>query len=218
MSALRPFHLSSFRERMALPIHIPDLFTGTVVEWERLEFKEGWNPEAVLHTLCAFANDLHNWGGGYLVIGVAEQDGRPVLPPAGLRPGELDRIQKEILRISNRIMPPYHPVVEPYVLDGQHVLVLWAPGGQNRPYKAPVSAAKDEKRFAYYVRFTSSTVCAKDPLEKELLQLGQRAVRRSGPARRAALRSLAPPDPGAPAAGEERPLRSLGVHGLRPAL
>jgi ATP-dependent DNA helicase RecG len=156
---------------MALPIHIPDLFTGTVVEWERLEFKEGWNPEAVLHTLCAFANDLHNWGGGYLVIGVAEQDGRPVLPPAGLAPGALDRIQKEILRIANRITPPYHPVVEPYVLDGRHVLVLWAPGGQNRPYKAPVSAAKDEKSYAYYVRYTSSTVRAKGPLEKELLQL-----------------------------------------------
>ena len=68
---------------MALPIHIADLFTGIVVEWERLEFKEGWNPEAALHTLCAFANDLHNWGGGYLVVGVAERDGRPVLPPAG---------------------------------------------------------------------------------------------------------------------------------------
>lgn len=156
---------------MALPIHIPDLFTGTVVEWERLEFKAGWNPEAVLHTLCAFANDLHNWGGGYLVIGVAEQDGRPVLPPVGLQPGELDRVQKEILRTANRITPAYHPVVEPYVLDGRHVLVLWAPGGQNRPYKAPVSAAKDEKSYAYYVRYTSSTVRAKGPLENELLQL-----------------------------------------------
>jgi ATP-dependent DNA helicase RecG len=77
---------------MALPIHIPDLFTGTVVEWERLEFKTGWNPEATLHTLCAFANDLHNWGGGYLVVGVAERDGKPVRPVVGLEPGSLDRI------------------------------------------------------------------------------------------------------------------------------
>jgi ATP-dependent DNA helicase RecG len=156
---------------MALPIHIPDLFTGTVVEWERLEFKEGWNPEAVLHTLCAFANDLHNWGGGYLLVGVGEQDGRPVLPPAGLNPRQLDRIQKEILSIANRITPAYHPVVEPYVLDGRHILVLWAPGGQNRPYKAPVSLARDEKTRAYYVRFGSSTIRARGPLETELLQL-----------------------------------------------
>jgi ATP-dependent DNA helicase RecG len=129
-------------ESMALPINIPDLFTGTVVEWERLEFKEGWNPEVVLHTLCAFANDLHNWGGGYLVIGIAERDGLPVLPATGLRPDQIDRIQKEILSVAHRITPAYHPVVEPYVLDGRHVLVLWAPGGQNRPYKAPVSLGK----------------------------------------------------------------------------
>lgn len=156
---------------MALPINIPDLFTGTVVEWERLEFKEGWNPEAVLHTLCAFANDLHNWGGGYLVIGVAERDGRPVLPAVGLRGDQLDRIQKEILQVAHRITPAYHPVVEPYVLHGRHVLILWAPGGQNRPYKAPVSLAAGEKTHAYYVRYTSSTVRATGSLEKELLQL-----------------------------------------------
>jgi ATP-dependent DNA helicase RecG len=156
---------------MALPIHIPDLFTGTVVEWERLEFKEGWNPEAVLHALCAFANDLHNWGGGYLIIGVAERDGRPVLPPAGLNPNQLDRIQKETLSVAHRISPAYHPVVEPCVIDGSHILVLWAPGGQNRPYKAPISLAKDEKTHAYYVRYGSSTIRAKGPLEAELLQL-----------------------------------------------
>src|SRR5215210_1251927 len=98
---------------MPLPIHIRDLFTGTVVEWERLEFKEGWNPEAVLHTLCAFANDLHNWGGGYLVVGVAEDDGRPVLPPSGLDHRAIDRVQREILNVANRITPAYHPVVEP---------------------------------------------------------------------------------------------------------
>jgi ATP-dependent DNA helicase RecG len=160
-----------FERAMALPIHIPDLFLGTIVEWERLEFKQGWNPEAVLHTLCAFANDLHNWGGGYLVIGVAEHEGRPVLPAAGLRPDELDRIQKDILSISHKITPAYHPIVEPYVLDGRHVLVLWAPGGQNRPYKAPVSLGKEEKTHAYYVRYTSSTVRAKGALETELLQL-----------------------------------------------
>ena len=156
---------------MALPIHIHDLFTGTVVEWERLEFKEGWNPESALHALCAFANDLHNWGGGYFVIGVAERDGRPVRPVAGLEPGALDRIQKEILGVANKIVPAYHPIVEPYVLDGGHILVLWAPGGQNRPYKAPVSMAKGEREYGYYVRSGSSTVRAKGPLETELLQL-----------------------------------------------
>lgn len=156
---------------MALPIHIPDLFTGTVVEWERLEFKEGWNPEAAVRTLCAFANDLHNWGGGYFLVGIAEDEGRPVLPPVGLDPGEVDRIQKDILRVAHRIVPAYHPVVEPYVLDGKQILVLWAPGGQNRPYKAPVSLAKEEKNYAYYVRLGASTTRASGSVESELLQL-----------------------------------------------
>ena len=68
---------------MHLPINIDDVLHGQTVEWERLEFKQGWNPEAVLHTMCAFANDFHNLGGGYIVIGVAGDKGQPVLPPAG---------------------------------------------------------------------------------------------------------------------------------------
>ena len=85
---------------MHLPINIDDVLHGQTVEWERLEFKQGWNPEAVLHTMCAFANDFHNLGGGYILIGVAENQGQPVLPPAGLLASKLDAIQKEILEIG----------------------------------------------------------------------------------------------------------------------
>ena len=51
---------------MALPVNIDDLVNHRKVEWARIEYKEGWNPEKVLHTLCAFANDIDNWGGGYV--------------------------------------------------------------------------------------------------------------------------------------------------------
>jgi hypothetical protein len=30
---------------MKLPINIHDILTGRTVEWERLEFKAGWNPQ-----------------------------------------------------------------------------------------------------------------------------------------------------------------------------
>ena len=66
---------------MNLPININDLLTARTVEWERLEFKAGWNPEAVLHTMCAFANDFHNLGGGYIIVGSTASSG------AGARPG-----------------------------------------------------------------------------------------------------------------------------------
>ena len=47
---------------MPIPVNINDLINGHTIEWERLEFKAAWNPEDVLHTTCAFANDLNNWG------------------------------------------------------------------------------------------------------------------------------------------------------------
>ena len=46
---------------MSLPINIEQLFDGTTVEWERIEFKTGWNPNEILHTISAFANDINNW-------------------------------------------------------------------------------------------------------------------------------------------------------------
>ena len=57
---------------MAIPTNIQTLLSGEVVEWARIEFKETWDAEASLKTICAFANDIDNWGGGYLVIGVSD--------------------------------------------------------------------------------------------------------------------------------------------------
>src|SRR5690606_14816760 len=83
-----------------LPINLDSLLHQRTVEGERIEYKAGWNPESILHSLCAFANDFHNLGGGYVVVGVAEQNSQPVLPPAGLAPEQIDAIQKELLNRS----------------------------------------------------------------------------------------------------------------------
>lgn len=158
---------------VSLPIAINDILHGHAVEWERLEFKKSWNPIAVLHTLCALANDFHNLGGGYVVIGIEEQDGRPVLPPAGLTPEEVDHIQKELLNLgSMAIRPPYHPLAAPYEVEGRLVLVLWAPGGRTRPYRARDSLAKEKANdFAWFIRKGSSTVRARGTDESELMGL-----------------------------------------------
>ena len=156
---------------MALPFKIDYLLTSGRVDSERLEFKTGWNPLKVMHTLCAFANDFHNLGGGYVVLGVATHDGRPVLPPAGLPADSLDRIQKDVLNLGYRMQPEYHPVIAPETVQGRTILVLWAPGGQARPYKAPVSMSKDCREYAYFVRKGSSTVRARNQDERELLTL-----------------------------------------------
>ena len=50
---------------MALPLNIDDLIHQRKVESARIEYKKDWNPEKVLHFVCAFANDINNWGGGH---------------------------------------------------------------------------------------------------------------------------------------------------------
>jgi ATP-dependent DNA helicase RecG len=154
-----------------LPINIDELIKGRTIEGERLEFKKGWNPETVIHTLCAFANDFHNLGGGYIIIGIDEKDGQPLLPPAGIPANRIDKIQKDILALGYRIRPAYHPIIATYVIQDRYVLILWAPGGQTRPYKAPVSLSKETKEFAYYIRKASATVRATHNDEVELISL-----------------------------------------------
>jgi ATP-dependent DNA helicase RecG len=155
-----------------LPISLDDVLRGKAVEWERLEYKAGWNPEAVLHTMCAFANDFQNLGGGYIVVGVADTNGRPVLPPVGIAPESLDAIQKELLNLGYAAMqPPYHPIVEPCTVDGKTILVIWAPGGEMRPYKARVHPSDKKSEWEYYIRKQSSTVRARGADERELISL-----------------------------------------------
>lgn len=49
---------------VSLPISIKNIIKGSSIESSRLEYIEGWDPESVLHTICAFANDIEECGGG----------------------------------------------------------------------------------------------------------------------------------------------------------
>ncbi len=159
---------------MALAVNIHELVNGQVIEWERLEFKQGWNPQDVLHTMCAFANDINNWGGGYIIIGIAEKDGRPVLPPAGLNPDSLDRIQGELTTLCHRLEPLYMPVAEPYVLHGKHILAIYCPAGDVRPYTAPASLEKGPQPRFHYIRSGSRTIKAQGEHVRRLQELAAR--------------------------------------------
>ena len=158
---------------MALPINIENLIHGNTVEWERIEFKAGWNPEDIIHTMCAFANDLHNWGGGYIIVGVNEKNGRPVLPPIGLGENSLDKIQKEVINLSHQIQPNYFPIMQPYILKGKHILVLWCLAGDNRMYTAPLTLGGKAQRQPY-VRVGSESIIAKGENLRQLMELTAR--------------------------------------------
>ncbi|MFH1305790.1 MAG: RNA-binding domain-containing protein [Candidatus Omnitrophota bacterium] len=135
-----------------------------------MEFKEGWNPEAVLHTMCAFANDVNNWGGGYIVIGVREKKGIPAFSPKGLSPAEIAKIQKEILSLSHKIRPEYFPIVDVTNYKGKNIVIIWVPGGVHRPYKAAVSLGKVAE-YAYYIRRNDTTKRAMVSDERSLMKL-----------------------------------------------
>jgi len=159
---------------MALPINITDLINRRVVESARIEYKGDWNPEPILHSICAFANDINNWGGGYIIIGIEEENGMPQFPVKGLEKSSIDRINKELLQKCNLIEPRYIPIVEQTALDGKEIIILWIPGGVDRPYKCPTAfptakAIKADK--AYYIRKMSNSIRANLLEEKELFML-----------------------------------------------
>ena len=52
---------------MALHINITDLLNKQKIESNRIEFKKGWNPESIYHSICAFTNDFDHLGGGYIL-------------------------------------------------------------------------------------------------------------------------------------------------------
>jgi ATP-dependent DNA helicase RecG len=157
-----------------LPINVEGLLRYRGVESSRVELKASWDEERtgsqVLRSICAFANDLQNLNGGYVVIGVAEEDGVARLPPVGLDPRSLDGIQKWIRGRCKMLDPEYHPVLSPEVVEGRHILVVWAPGSDIRPHQAPAGLEKGAIR-KYYVRLGSETVEARGPLLTQLLQL-----------------------------------------------
>lgn len=162
-----------------LPVNLDDLLKHRGVESARVEFKASWDEKytgaQIIRTICAFANDFQNLNGGYVVIGVAEQDGAAVLPPKGLSAADLESAQNWIRGRCNIIDPVYQPVLSPEVYDGQRLLVVWAPGSQTRPHQAPESADKGATR-RFYIRLGSSTVDAdsQPELKTQLMQLTAR--------------------------------------------
>ena len=150
-----------------IPLKLETLLAGKTVEQNRVEYKEGWNPNDIIHTVCAFANDLHNVNGGYLVIGIKAEDGIPVLPPKGIPINRLDSIQQEIFQYCNMIVPRYIPRIEvvDYKKTGTYLLYLWCSAGDSGPYQAPIDVyaprgKKKDKRMYYWIRPASLTVAA----------------------------------------------------------
>jgi ATP-dependent DNA helicase RecG len=153
-----------------LPINLDSLLSTT--ESVRLELKAAWSEQTldqIMRTICAFANDFQELNGGYIIIGIREDENhRPILPPEGLENTDIDEIQQTIRGQCKRIEPEYYPVISPEVYHGKLILVIWCPGGDNRPYQAPPQAKSGDRE--YYVRLGSATVEAKGEVLTQLMQ------------------------------------------------
>ena len=159
----------------SLLVNVEELIKLQGVESQRVEFKKAWNNRKdtlkgtywqVLHTITAFANDLYNVNGGYIIIGVAETqkcespDSRQViLPPYGVK-GNHNEIQKEVIRACREnIIPEINPILQPVVVDGKNVLVIWVRPSDNRPHKCKES--NPSNKWSYYIREGAETKKAK---------------------------------------------------------
>ena len=157
---------------MTLPVNISNLLSGKSVESERIEYKEGWNPPAIYRSVCALANDFSNIGGGYVIVGVKAENGIPRRPVKGIPENKIDKIQHEMIGFNNLIRPVYHPKLEIEEVDGKKILVLWIPGGSNRPYEVPENITAKKKEYHYYIRKYANSVKVNKQEREELISLG----------------------------------------------
>lgn len=148
-----------------------DLQQLSIRESEQVEWKENVaDIESVVATLSAFANDLPNLGGGYVVCGAREakdEHGFPRLERIGLTADRLREVEGRVLqRCRDRVSPSIAPRVEELAADGEErrILVFVQPAtGHAHTFRSGSDGPK------HYVRVGRSTVEARNGLFLELM-------------------------------------------------
>lgn len=158
---------------MTLHINIEDLLSARTVESDRIEFKEGWNPDAIYRSICAFANDFDNIGGGYILVGVAENPltKTALRPVKGLSTKQIGDIQQEMIGYNNLLKPYYAPRLFVEEADGKQIIVLWVIGGSERPYEVPENITAKHKTRKYFIRKYANSIEPKGAEKEELISL-----------------------------------------------
>jgi ATP-dependent DNA helicase RecG len=140
-------------------------------ESEQIEWKENVaDIDDVVETLSAFANDLQNLGGGYVVCGAQEEKdehGFPRLVLTGLTASRLKEIEgKTLTRCRDLVSPPITPLVEelPTEQPDRRILVFIQPAtDQAHTFRRGKEGGK------HYVRVSRSTIEARNGVLRNLL-------------------------------------------------
>ena len=161
---------------MALAINIEDLLNKQKIESNRIEFKKGWNPGSIYRSICAFANDFDDLGGGYILVGVDtdHETGMAIRPVEGVPMEKIDGILQEMVGYNNKISPYYLPRTSVEEVDGKLLIVIWCPAGSYRPYSTPANVTVKDSKEYFYIRSGTSTIEAKGEALVELRELANR--------------------------------------------
>ena len=140
-------------------------------ESQQVEWKENVaDEEDVVATIVAFANDLANLGGGYVVCGAREgkdEHGFQAVTMIGLSSSRLKTVEGKVLALCrDKVEPPLTPIVEeiPTVEADRRVLVFVVPASRRAHMLRSRQGAT-----AYYVRIGRETIEARNGIYRELL-------------------------------------------------
>lgn len=140
-------------------------------ESEQTEWKENIaDIDDVVATLSAFANDLQNLGGGYVVCGAKEDrdaHGFPSLVKTGLTAARYREVEGTVLtRCRERVSPPIAPLIEEIETNdpARRILVFIQPSTN-----AAHTFRRGDEGAKHFVRVGRSTIEARNGLLKDLL-------------------------------------------------
>jgi ATP-dependent DNA helicase RecG len=148
-----------------------DLDQLAIRESEQVEWKENVAEiDDVVATLSAFANDLANLGGGYVVCGAAErkdQHGFPLLVRAGLTAARIREIEGKVLtRCREKVDPSITPLVREIASDNpEHRILVFIQPSTGSAH----TARRADEGAKHFVRVGRATIEARNGVLRNLL-------------------------------------------------
>ena len=111
--------------------------------------------KSALETICAFANEP-GLGGGYILLGVAQDEVEPGPKYEIVGVENIDKIQRDITsQCSTEFNHPIRPEIQPEEFNGHKVMVLFVPEAQ--PAEKPIYFTNVGLPKGAYRRIGSST-------------------------------------------------------------
>jgi predicted HTH transcriptional regulator len=160
--------------------YIIDLKELSIRESEKVEWKENGNDKdvvkSIVKTISAFANDIANVGGGYVVCGAKEikdEFGFPKVEYKGLTANKLKEIEGKVREhCTSRISPSIAPIIQvidnPADAESKILVFIITATSKAHTYR-------DDETVKYYVRVGRETIEARNGILSQLLT-GKREI------------------------------------------